>query len=241
MTKRIRSVIDTHNFGIVYQPIFDFAADRIIGFEALTRFAAMPIRPPNVWFDEATQVGLAEALETAAMIQALHGLAHLPQDSYLTLNASPATIIGGALRRVLDGVPLERIVVEITEHVSISDYAQLSEALAPLRERGVRLAVDDAGAGYASFRHILRLDPDLIKLDISLTRDIDTDHTRRALAAALIRFAEETGSRIIAEGVETISELATLQQLGINKAQGYLIGHPMPLSRAVALTRGDAR
>jgi EAL domain-containing protein (putative c-di-GMP-specific phosphodiesterase class I) len=107
--------------------------------------------------------------------------------------------------------------------------------LEPLRKKGLRLAVDDAGAGYASFRHILRLEPDIIKLDMSLTRDIDTDRTRRALAAALIRFAQETGSKIIAEGVETQSELEVLRSLGISMAQGYLISRPVPLAAAVSL------
>lgn len=104
--------------------------------------------------------------------------------------------------------------------------------LAPLRSRGLRLAVDDAGAGFASFRHILQLKPDIIKLDISITRDIDTQVSRRALAAALIRFAQETGSKIVAEGVETEAELAVLRGLSVDKAQGYLIGRPVPLAAA---------
>jgi EAL domain-containing protein (putative c-di-GMP-specific phosphodiesterase class I) len=88
--------------------------------------------------------------------------------------------------------------------------------------------VDDAGAGYSGLHHILRLRPDLIKLDMSLTRDIDTDPARQALAAALVAFAYDTDSRIIAEGVETLQELETLASLGIDRAQGYLLGRPMP-------------
>jgi EAL domain-containing protein (putative c-di-GMP-specific phosphodiesterase class I) len=241
MTERVRSVIDTQNFTIVYQPIYHFGVDRIVGFEALARFSALPIRAPNIWFDEATQVGLVEALEMTAIEQALQGLAHLPPDTYLSLNVSPVTVMRGAIIRALKRAPLERIVLELTEHVSIPDYAQLVQVLKLLRKSGVRLAVDDAGAGYASFRHILQLEPDIIKLDISLTRDIDTDRTRRALAAALIRFAEETGSTIIAEGVETESELTVLRRLGINKAQGYLIGRPMPLASALALFHAPAQ
>ena len=235
MAKRIQSIIDTESFALVYQPILDFATGTFVGFETLARFAATPIRPPNIWFDEAAQTGLAEALEITVITQALHSLAHLPQDTYLALNVSPAIVSSGALIPLMQHAPLERIVLEITEHVSILDYGSLRDALAPLRKNGVRLAVDDAGAGYASFRHILQLRPDLIKLDLSLTRDIDTDQTRRALAAALIRFAEETGSKVIAEGVETETELAVLQQLRANKAQGYLIGRPMPLSSALTL------
>ncbi|MDQ3570948.1 MAG: EAL domain-containing protein, partial [Actinomycetota bacterium] len=109
------------------------------------------------------------------------------------------------------------------------------------RQRGLRVAVDDAGAGYASFRHILRLRPDIIKLDMALTRDIDRDPARRALAAALITFAENTGSTIVAEGVETAEELHALRQLGVTAAQGYYLGRPTPLSeRDTALAMGDA-
>jgi EAL domain-containing protein (putative c-di-GMP-specific phosphodiesterase class I) len=235
MAQRVQSAIDTHSFAIVYQPIYDFAAERIVGFEALARFTDLPVRAPNIWFDEAERVGLVEALEMTVIEKAIQSLEHLPRNIYLSLNVSPATVSSGAIVRALRNAPLERIVLELTEHVSIPDYAHLSQVLQPLRQQGARLAVDDAGAGYASFRHILQLEPDLIKLDISLTRDIDTDRTRRALAAALIRFAEETGSLIIAEGVETEAELNVLRQLRINEAQGYLIGRPMPLANAMAL------
>jgi EAL domain-containing protein (putative c-di-GMP-specific phosphodiesterase class I) len=141
---------------------------------------------------------------------------------------------------MLEGAPLKRIVLEITEHESVDDYAKLGAALAPLRERGLRVAVDDAGAGYASFRHILKLEPDVIKLDISITRDIDTQISRRALAAALIRFAEETGSRIVAEGVETEAELAVLRELRVNKAQGFLIGRPVPIAAAAEMVERNS-
>jgi EAL domain-containing protein (putative c-di-GMP-specific phosphodiesterase class I) len=241
MTERIQSAIDTQSFNIVYQPIYDFGAERIVGFEALARFTDLPIRAPNIWFDEAARVGLVEALEMTVIEKAIQGLDHLPPNVYLSLNVSPATVSSGAIIRALKRAPLERIVLEITEHVSIPDYSELGDILQPLRKKGARLAVDDAGAGYASFRHILRLEPDLIKLDISLTRDIDTDRTRRALAAALIRFAEETGSLIIAEGVETEAELNVLRHLRINAAQGYLIGRPMSLVDALAVVLPPAQ
>jgi EAL domain-containing protein (putative c-di-GMP-specific phosphodiesterase class I) len=108
-----------------------------------------------------------------------------------------------------------------------------------LRERGVRLAIDDAGAGYSSLRHILQLRPDLIKLDMSLTRNICIDPARKALAAAMVNFARDTGSQIIAEGVETASEFATLRALGAEKAQGYFLGRPLPLEDAAALFRAN--
>lgn len=240
MTDRVKSVLDARHFTIVYQPIYHVEEDRIVGFESLTRFSAEPIRTPDVWFNEAAQVGLGEQLELKVIEKALQGLDRLPEHIYISLNVSPEHILSGAMVRALDGAPLDRIVLEVTEHVSVADYVKFGAVLEPLRRKGLRLAVDDAGAGYASFRHILKLNPDLIKLDISLTRDIDTDRTRRALAAALIRFAEETGSSIVAEGVETDAELRVLRDLRVKKAQGYLIGRPMPIGSALSLFQPPA-
>jgi len=110
-------------------------------------------------------------------------------------------------------------------------------ALQPLRKNGMRLAVDDAGAGYSGLQHILQIRPDLIKLDMTLTRHINLDPARKALASALVAFARDTGSGIIAEGVETASELETLRGLGIEKAQGYFLGRPTPIVDAVKLLR----
>jgi len=141
------------------------------------------------------------------------------------------------LVELMSELPGHRLVLEITEHATVEDYDALRAALRPLRGRGVSVAIDDAGAGYSSLRHILALEPDLIKLDMSLTRNICLDPARKALAAALISFARETGSRIIAEGVETAAELATLQSLGVEKAQGYFLGRPMALNAALRLFR----
>jgi len=231
--KRIQSVISGDGLSIVYQPIINVAQDKVVGFESLTRFSATPLRGPDVWFNEAASVGMGAQLEMRAVELAMAALDSLPQDVYLSFNVSPEALINGDLRRVLEGMPLERLVLEITEHATIDEYSELTNALAPLRTQGLRLAVDDAGAGFASFRHILRLQPDIIKLDMSLTRDIDTDAARRALASALIRFAHETGSKIVAEGVETASELRVLRSLGVNKAQGYFLGRPAPLANAL--------
>lgn len=131
---------------------------------------------------------------------------------------------------------LSRITLEITEHAIIEDYTALTNALAPLRQQGMRLAVDDAGAGYSSMKHILQLQPDLIKLDMSLTRGIHQDRNRRALAKGLVGFAHEIGSQVVAEGVETAEELATLRDLQVDYAQGYLLGKPLAEADALALT-----
>ncbi|MGB5974368.1 MAG: EAL domain-containing protein, partial [Nodosilinea sp.] len=235
MTKRIAAMLRSKSFRPVYQPIFDLKTSRIIGFEALTRFRSQPIRSPDVWFAEASQVGRSEQLEMAAIAKALEGIDLIPDDVYLSLNVSPANIINGAVRRALQDAPLGRIVLEVTEHEAIPDYSKFDQQLAPLRDCGLRLAVDDAGAGYASLLHILQLNPDIIKLDISLIRSIDTDKSRRALTAALVGFAQKTDSSIVAEGVETPGELSTLQQLQVGTAQGFLLCRPLPIGEATAL------
>jgi len=117
-------------------------------------------------------------------------------------------------------------VIEVTEHSRIDDYAAIRTAFEAARQRGLRLAIDDAGAGFASFNHILALAPDLIKLDLSLIRGVDTDPNRRSLAAALVSFSRQLGVDIIAEGIETPAELATLKELGVGYGQGFLLGRP---------------
>jgi len=126
-------------------------------------------------------------------------------------------------------VPAGRIVLEITEHSPVSDYDVLRRALEPLRELGVRVAIDDVGAGFASMRHVLRLDPDLLKLDMTLTRAIDADTSRHALVVALVAFAAQVGAGVVAEGVETQEELSALEDAGVQFAQGFLLARPGPL------------
>ena len=236
---RLRGAIAGDGLSMVFQPIAEMNHGEPIGFEALARFEQTPERGPDVWFAEAGEMGLRVDLELAAIRMALHHLPELPRQAYLAVNVSPATAISGRLDAALTDVPANRIVLEITEHDVIESYEQLEAALSGLRRSGVRVAVDDAGAGYASFRHILRLQPDIIKLDMALTRDIDRDPARRALASALITFARDTRSAIVAEGVETAAELRTLRRLGVSAAQGYFLGRPAPMRamrQAVALT-----
>ena len=240
MKTRVKSVLSDDLLSIVYQPIYHVAHSRVVGFEALSRFSRAPIRTPDVWFAEAGQVGLRIPLELKAMKLALQGIDHLPLDIYVSVNLSPETILHGDIMSALSGRPLERIVLEVTEHSATTHYAEISALVAPLRDQGLRIAVDDAGAGYASFRHILNLAPDIIKLDNSITHKIDADRNRWALARALISFAEATNARIVAEGVETAAELSALRELGVNKAQGYFIGKPASLEAAVEFVQNHA-
>ncbi|WP_432484506.1 sensor domain-containing phosphodiesterase [Kineococcus esterisolvens] len=211
---------------IVYQPVVELRTSQPVGAEALSRFPA-GTATPDAWFADAATVGAGADLELRAVRTALTGLPHLP--GFVSVNLSPTTLTEPGFVRALAGVPLDRVVVEITEHAAIDDYAGLLAALAPLRAAGLRVAVDDTGAGYASLRHVLAILPDFVKLDISLVRGLDGDRSRRALAAGLVTFAEATEAAIIAEGIETAEELAVLQALGVSHGQGYHLARPAPL------------
>jgi MYXO-CTERM domain-containing protein len=229
-TERVQHVLGEDVVRVVVQPIADLLNGRVVGVEALVRFSAAVERTPDVWFAEAHQVGLGLELELKVVHKALELMELLPRDVYLAVNLSPDTIASPRFAELMDGVATERIVLEVTEHAPVEDYGQLAKSLEPFRTRGCRLAVDDAGAGFASFRHILRLNPDIIKLDMTLTRNIDRDPARRALASGLISFASDLGAKIIAEGVETTSELGALRTLGVRLGQGYYLARPEPLA-----------
>lgn len=227
--RRVKRVLSGQGLSMVFQPIFNLPQGAIVGLEALARFDFEPYRPPDLWFAEAQTVGLGLDLELAAASAALRCLDDLPPGTFLSVNLSPEAAAGPELARALAGLPGDRIVIEVTEHAPIQDYQTLLKALDGLRSIGVRLAIDDAGAGYASLKHILQLSPDFIKLDVALSQGIDTHTARRALAKALIAFASETGSLIIAEGIETREELDALRALGVVYGQGYYLARPGPL------------
>ena len=231
---RVQAVLEQKLFSIVYQPIFGLSDNRVAGMECLVRFPTEPDRGPHEWFAEAAEVGLGVDLEVATMRAALSALPHVPSEIYLAVNASPATVSSGKLEQALADLPLERVVLEITEHADIDDYSSVAAALTSLRQHGLRLAIDDVGAGYSSLRHILDLTPEIIKLDISLIRGIDRDLARQALSAAFTEFARRTGSQIVAEGVETSAELQVLRATGVNNAQGYFLGGPASLDEVVS-------
>jgi EAL domain-containing protein (putative c-di-GMP-specific phosphodiesterase class I) len=233
--QQVRRVLDANELSLVLQPIRSLRDNRILGFECLSRFAGPEGYSPDIWFAKAESVGLGLDLELRAVSRGLALLSRLPPRLYLTLNVAPATIASQALADMLCAVDGRRVVLEITEHATVEDYDALKLALVKLRGAGVRLAVDDAGAGYASLRHILALQPDIIKLDISLTRNIHADPARNALASALVQFARHTACLILAEGVEDPRELKALQKLGISCGQGYHLGRPVPVEQALAM------
>ena len=219
----IQAVLDASAFTPFFQPIVELHSGSVVGYEALSRFADGV--PPDLRFAAANRAGLGAELELATLRAALATAeVALPSAAFLSLNVSPGMIVSGALLEVFRGVD-RPLVVEITEHVAISDYEALRTALAALGP-SVRAAVDDAGAGYASFRHILELRPAMVKLDIALVRGLDGDQGRQALLAGMVYFATKRRIQLVAEGVETEAELKALRSLAIPYGQGYLLGRP---------------
>jgi EAL domain-containing protein (putative c-di-GMP-specific phosphodiesterase class I)/DNA-binding response OmpR family regulator len=221
---QLEDVLEASTFRPVFQPIVELATDQTIGFEALTRFDD-GVRPDRR-FADAIAVGLGLELESRTLAAALDAMAALPDGAWVSLNVSPAFLMDPVRpARVLGDRRRRSLVLEITEHVAIEDYVRFRDAVAALGS-SVSFAVDDAGSGYASFRHILELRPDFVKLDIGLVRGIDRDDVRQALVAGIVYFAARTGCRLIAEGVETEGERGALRRLGVEFGQGFLLGRP---------------
>ncbi|MGI8794047.1 MAG: EAL domain-containing protein [Acidimicrobiales bacterium] len=222
----VRELLDGDTVSMVLQPIVWLPSNEVVGYEALARFADRV--PPNVWFDRARSVGLDIELELHCIKRALVILPDLPPDTYLSLNASPDTLLSDRLLQLVAGPGSDRVVIELTEHVGFGDYDRYVTAVARLRELGVRLAVDDAGAGFASLRHVVSLGPDIVKLDRSLVSDIDRDSLKRSLVRGLASFARATSTCLVAEGVETPAEARALVEEGVAFAQGFWFARPQP-------------
>lgn len=214
---------------LVFQPIADLRRGVVAGYECLSRFSAEPYEPPDVWFRRAAAQGAGIELELRALQAALEARATLPDNTFLTVNLSPGALASSAIRPILRSAgTLSRLVVEITEHSVVTDYRSLAEAVSAVRREGGLVAVDDAGAGYASLRHVLELRPDFVKLDRSFVSHIDGDPAMIAVVQMLGEFASRLDSWIIAEGIERIEELDVLASLQVPLGQGFLLGAPAP-------------
>ena len=207
----IEHVITSGGPRMVFQPVVDIETGCAIGVEALARFDGEPSRTPDVWFSEAAACGLAAELELAAIGAALRAIDHLPAGQFMAVNVSPTTLCSREFGDSLGEWPADRLVLELTEHHVVDDYDLLNRSVTRLRGRGIRFAVDDTGAGFASLTHIVKLAPDIIKLDRQITRNVDNDPAKRALAAALVRFGADVGASITAEGIETSEELQVVR------------------------------
>lgn len=219
----LRRAVTTGAFVPHYQPVVDLTSDDVVGYEALTRWNDGT--RPDVRFAEATALGIGVEVERATLPALVGATGGFDTSLWLSLNVSADLILSGSLDDLVANQN-RPIVLELTEHERVEDYQRLEKRVRAIPD--VRLAVDDAGAGYASMRHILDLRPDFVKLDITWTRGLDTDHARQALIAGMTGFAAELGCTLIAEGIETEAERATLEHLGVTLGQGYLLGRPAP-------------
>jgi EAL domain-containing protein (putative c-di-GMP-specific phosphodiesterase class I) len=211
----------------VFQPIVELATGRIAGFEALTRFTrAKPSRSPDLWFAQARRCGLGPALEAKALTVAL-AVPGRPPATFLSLNVSPAALSSAEVGAALPG-DLSDIVIELTEGEVFSSDGALDAQLVALRARGARIAVDDAGAGYAGLQQLVRVKPEILKIDRSLITGIDEDESKMALLEALARFASTTGAAVCGEGIENVEELRMLARADTTYAQGYALARPGP-------------
>ena len=211
---------------VLLQPIVDLATGGRVGAEALSRFPAEWGRTPDVVFAEAHSVGMGHALELQALERAAEHLDRVA--GYVAMNVSPATVLTPACGELLGRLPLDCVVLELTEHDEVEDYDVLLATLAPFRAAGLRLAIDDVGAGFSSLRHIVVTSPDVIKLDRSIAAGVAGDHVLATLVGSLVTFAHGSGARVVAEGVETADDAAALRTLGVDFGQGWHFGRPGP-------------
>ncbi len=233
----IDGILAHQRFAAVFQPLVEMTTGQVVGYEALTRFLD---GTPDEIFAKSRVAGASVELELAVAREALGAFTTASERTsgmWLNLNLSPDALRRPDAVELLGGWPFE-IVIEVTEHEPIEDYGLLRDSLARLAH--CRLAVDDAGAGYTSLTHILRLHPDFIKLDMSLVRGISQDAARQAMVAGIMHFARETSTRIVAEGIEEAADAATVRELadsiglGSLIGQGFLYGRPAPLSARTA-------
>jgi EAL domain-containing protein (putative c-di-GMP-specific phosphodiesterase class I) len=229
---RLDAILAEGAFTPVFQPICELASGRVVGLEALTRFEGAT---PDEVFGQARLLGRLQELEIATLTAALKAAERIPPNRWLSVNVSPALLADTATLRRLLGGSLRPIVLELSEHEAVLDYRTITTSLKRLAP-GVSLAIDDAGAGFSSLRHILETSPSWVKLDMGLVRGVDTDPARQALVAGLVHFARQASIALIAEGIETEAEHAMLQSLGVELGQGFLMARPAPIDDAMIST-----
>lgn len=231
--ERIQQVLSEGEIKPVFQPILELESGRVVAVEALARFPGDPSHTPDKWFRDAWQVGLGIPLEILAVTVAARALSDLPGEVRLHVNASPPAIASPGFMSAIRENP-SRLTIELTEHLRIDDYDAFDSTLRPLRDAGVKLAIDDFGAGYASLKHILRVRPNWIKLDMSLTERIEDDSVAFALAQSVVGFSSAVGVDVVAEGIESDEELDAVADLGLTHGQGFHFGIPGSLEQALA-------
>ncbi|MDQ0662102.1 EAL domain-containing protein (putative c-di-GMP-specific phosphodiesterase class I) [Arthrobacter ulcerisalmonis] len=227
-TSRISALLENQMLMTAFQPIYGLEGKTVVGAEALSRFVSDDGAAAELWFAEAAAVGLGANLEFSALGSAAAAASSLPENLYVSLNISPTSCLDPRLPELFDRIelPVDRVVLELTEDIPEEEYLQLISAINPLREKGLRIAVDDTHTGAGALSRMLHLRPDFLKVGRNVIGDVDKDGLQRALAACLVDFTDQTGITMVAEGIETVGELKVLTELGISAGQGYLLGRP---------------
>jgi diguanylate cyclase (GGDEF)-like protein len=224
----------------VFQPVVDLASGNLVGYEALARFASSPGRSPEAWFARAHSCGFGAEFDAAAIRAALLPVGR-PPDTHLALNVSPSALSSEPVAEALPD-DLTGLVIEITEHEFVPDDEALAMAVAELRDRGAQIAIDDTGAGYAGLKQMMRVKPDIVKLDRDLVRRIHADPARMALVESFVRFAGRIGATVCAEGIESLDDLEVVSNLDVQWGQGYALGRPeAPWARVSPVAAGVCR
>jgi EAL domain-containing protein (putative c-di-GMP-specific phosphodiesterase class I) len=214
----------------VFQPIVDLRRSAVQGYEMLARLANDPSGTPPRWLAAAERLGMANALEASLVAAGITAREHLPRGTYLSINVSPGALVSSEVSAVLDAAPggLDQLVLELTEQNGVEDYDGLSTALDRVRAAGGHVAVEDAGGGYDSLQHVMRLRPEYVKLDRGLISDAHADPAKLAIIEAVGLFSERLGAALVAPGIERRAEQEMLAGLAVPLGQGYLFGRPGP-------------
>jgi EAL domain-containing protein (putative c-di-GMP-specific phosphodiesterase class I) len=225
----LRRALRERGVYVDFHPIVRADTEEIFGYEALARGVMRSLRSPEVMFEVAAEADLIWELSRLCRARALEGLdSYLRPGELLFMNVDPHDFNDPVFGEKEVSTP-ERVVLEITERTAIKDYPKFRERLRAFRERGYRFAVDDAGSGYAGLGSIANLEPDFIKLDISLINAIDSNFIKQNLVETMVKFANDHGAMVIAEGVERAEEFKTVADLGVHLVQGFFLHRPKSL------------
>ena len=219
---------------VEFEPIEDLATGRVVGFDARPRVATLPHRSYDTWLADAESADLLLDIEMAAFRASLLGLAAIPDDLFLEFEVTPSTLTEGRFRRAIRRPIGSRVVLGLSPlapvDASVLGAAGPSGILATLRGRGVRIAAREVGPGFAGLRHLSLLSPELARLDETLVRSLGQSFSTHSIVAALVACASDVGARLIAPGVTSEEQLHELRNLGVELAQGPIVGEPVPLS-----------
>lgn len=230
---RISALLENKMLMTAFQPIYGLAEKTVVGVEALSRFVSDDGAAAELWFEEAAAVGLGANLEFSALGSAAAAARDLPPHLFVSLNISPTSCLDPRLPELFAHIelPVNRVVLELTESIADEEYAQFIAAINPLRDQGLRIAVDDTHSGAGALSRMVHLRPDFLKVGRDVIGGVDNDGIQRALAACLVDFTQQIGTTLVAEGIETVGELKVLTELGIDAGQGYLLGRPSVMQK----------